>query len=187
MLEKSVNTNKNRCNNNYLIGLIGLAFFLSTVIINFIMPGPACSKTGIEYLKSNKNKEYYTENKKFIILKMSKNLKAYIDKKNQKVYYYYGNTYYLWSKGIWFDSKKLNGMFGITLQRDIPAPLRHGPILRVKRKNIPAGFAALKVPPQPVKNEFPKAATEHLYNLPLTLNGLVIYQINFNSNFNSNR
>lgn len=126
--------------------------------------------------------EYYTEGKMYIVLKMSKNLKAYINKKNQKVYYYYNKNYYFWANGIWFNSKEINGMFGITPQDEIPRPLKHGPILRVKRKKIPAGFAALKVPPRPVKKGFPNAATEHLYNLPLTLHGLVIYQKSFNFN-----
>ncbi|MHB1661556.1 MAG: hypothetical protein ACYCTD_05600 [bacterium] len=162
--------------------LDGLAYCLSAVFFILIMPGLACSETAIKPLVSGKSKVYYTDSKRFIVLKMSKKLNAYINKKNQKVYYYYNKIYYFWAKGIWFDSKKIKGMFSITPQSEIPQPLKHGPILRVKRKNIPAGFAALKVPPQPVKHELPNAATEHLYNLPLTLHGLVIYQKNFNFN-----
>ena len=107
---------------------------------------------------------------------------AYINKKNQKVYYYYNKFYYFWNNGIWFCSKEITGMFKITPLKDIPEPLRHGPLLRVKKKNVPAGFAALKVPPQPVKHELPNAAAQHLYDLPLTLHGLVIYQKKFNFN-----
>ncbi len=129
-----------------------------------------------------KNPEYYTDGKMYITLKMSKNLKAYINKKNQKVYYYYKKRYYFWADGIWFEAGRIKGMFSITPQNEVPRPLKHGPLLRVKRKKIPAGFAALKVPPRPVKQELPNAATEHLYNLPLTLHGLVIYQKNFNFN-----
>ena len=73
-------------------------------------------------------------------------------------------------------------MYAITPQNEIPRPFKHGPLLRVKRKKIPAGFAALKVPPRPVKKGPPNAATEHLYNLPLTLHGLVIYQKSLNFN-----
>lgn len=129
-------------------------------------------------------KKYYSENHQFIILKISRNIKAYINKKNQKVYYYYNNnkTYYFWNRGIWFYSKKLKSMFKIAPQNDIPQVLRHGPILRVKRKKIPAGFAALKKSPKSVKNELPGAINRHLYNLPLTLHGLVIYQKKFSFN-----
>ena len=172
MSKKSVSGRKNRLDSI----LTRLAFAALAVFFILIIPGFAHSETAA------KAKKYYTENKKFIMLKMSRNLKAYVNKKNQKVYYYYNRTYYFWNKGIWFDSKKINGMFKITPQSEIPQPLKHGPLLRVKRKNIPAGFAALKVPPQPFKHELPNAATEHLYNLPLTLHGLVIYQKNFNFN-----
>ncbi len=183
MSKKSVSRNKNR----FDFILIRLGFAALAVFFILIIPELAHSETAMKPSEAGKNKiiknkKYYTENKKFIMLKMSKNLKAYINKKNQKVYYYYNKTYYFWAKGIWFDSKKINGMFSITPQSKIPQPLKHGPILRVKKKNIPAGFAALKVPPQPVKRELPNAATEHLYNLPLTLHGLVIYQKNFNFN-----
>lgn len=162
--------------------LYRLAFWLTAVFFILIMPELAYPKTTLKPLVSGKSKKYYIESKRFIVLKMSKKLKAYINKKNQKVYYYYNKTYYFWAKGIWFDSKKIKGMFRITPQSEIPQPLKHGPILRVKRKKIPAGFAALKVPPQPVKHNLPNAAIEHLYNLPLTLHGLVIYQKNFNFN-----
>lgn len=174
MSKKSVPCNENRF--NFISIRLGFAV-LAVFFILIIIPGFAHSETAMK-----PSKKYYTESKKFIMLKMSKNLKAYVNKKNQKVYYYYNKTYYFWEKGIWFDSKKINGMFSITPQSEIPQPLKHGPILRVKRKNIPAGFAALKVPPQPVKHELPYAATEHLYNLPLTLHGLVIYEKNFNFN-----
>ena len=157
---------------------------LLTVLALFFVFSAALSAHSetVAKFQGKTSKKYYTEGKKFIMLKISKNLKAYINKKNQKVYYYYNKVYYFWSKGIWFNSKKINGMFSITSQREIPQPLKHGPILRVKRKNIPAGFAALKVPPQPVKKGLPNAATEHLYNLPLTLHGLVIYKKSFNFN-----
>ena len=113
---------------------------------------------------------------------MSEGLKAYINKRSQKVYYCYNDTYYYWAKGIWFYSKTLGGMFAITPQDEVPPPLRQGPLLRVRKKKIPAGFAALKTPPQAVKSGMPNAATEHLYNLPLTLNGLVIYEKGFDFN-----
>ncbi|MDA8272774.1 MAG: hypothetical protein M0Z72_03420 [Deltaproteobacteria bacterium] len=138
---------------------------------------------GTDNFSVKKNGEkYYSENKKFIILNISGNMTAYINKKNQKVYYYYNKFYYFWNNGIWFCSKEITGMFKITPLKDIPEPLRHGPLLRVKKKNVPAGFAALKVPPQPVKHELPNAAAQHLYDLPLTLHGLVIYQKKFNFN-----
>lgn len=142
----------------------------------------AYSKGTDNFSVKKNGKRYYSENNKYIILKMSGNMTAYIGKKNQKVYYYYNKFYYFWSKGIWFCSKKMNGMFKITPQKDIPEPLKNGPLLRVKRKKVPAGFAALKVPPKPVKHELPGAATRHLYNFPLTLHGLVIYQKKFNFN-----
>jgi hypothetical protein len=144
------------------------------------------SQTVKPSLTAGRKGYYYIDGKMYIILKITKELKAYINKKNQKVYYYYKKNYYYWAKGIWFDSKKINGMFSIASQNQIPRPLKHGPILRVQRKKIPAGFAALKVPPHPVKERLPNAATEHLYNLPLTLHGLVIYQKNFNFNKTGN-
>lgn len=165
-----------------------IIFGLSIAVFISLIPniGFAQSKNlakRLEYTDNiSHNKKFYTENKEFIILKISKNLKAYVNKKNRKVYYRYNGTYYFWNKGIWFDSKKINGMFGIAIQKDIPSPLRHGPLLKVKRKNIPAGFAALKIPPNPVKHSLPNAATRHLYNMPLTLHGLVIYQKRFNFN-----
>lgn len=121
-------------------------------------------------------KNYVSESKNFILLKISGNMTAYINKNNRKVYYLFGNKFYFWRKGIWFDSDNIGGLFKITSQNDIPLPLRHGPLLRVKRKKIPAGFAALKVPPSEVEHKLPKAVTVHLYDLPLTMNGLVIYQ-----------
>ncbi|MCL4542160.1 MAG: hypothetical protein M1458_00205 [Deltaproteobacteria bacterium] len=127
-------------------------------------------------------KKYYSENKKFIILNISSNIEAYINKKNRKVYYYYNKFYYFWRRGIWFYSKAIDGMFKIMPQKDIPEPLKHGPILRVKKKKVPAGFAASKVPPKSLKQRLPGAVTRHLYNLPLTLHGLVIYQKKFNFN-----
>ena len=155
----------------------------------YAMPSAKCSAFSASVLngrssafKKNKKKKYYTEGKMYIMLKISKNLKAYINKKNQKVYYFYKKKYYYWANGIWFESAKINGMYAITPQNEIPRPLKHGPLLRVKRKRIPAGFAALKVPPRPVKKGLPNAATEHLYNLPLTLHGLVIYQKSLNFN-----
>ena len=172
MSKKSVSGRKNLLDS--ILTRLALAALAGFFIL--IVPEFAHSETAA------KAKKYYTENKKFIMLKMFKNLRAYVNKKNQKVYYNYNRTYYFWNKGIWFDSKKINGMFKITPPSKIPQPLKHGPLLRVKRKNIPTGFAALKVPPRPVKNGLPNAATEHLYNLPLTLHGLVIYQKNFNFN-----
>ena len=165
-----------------------LSIFLISAAF-YVMPSAECSAFSASVLngrpsafkKSRKNK-YYTEGKMYIMLKISKNLKAYINKKNQKVYYFYKKKYYYWAKGIWFEARKINGMPVITPQSEIPMPLKHGPLLRVKRKNIPAGFAALKVPPVPVKKGLPNAATEHLYNLPLTLHGLVIYRQNLNFN-----
>ncbi len=166
--------------------------FLTTItfifIFSFILSNSAHANSNIsnQHNDSNKNgklnKEYYAENKKYLILNLSPHLKGYIYKKNQKVYYYYTKTkrYYYWNEGIWFNSKHLNSMFKITKQNKIPAPLKHGPLLRVKRKKTPAGFAALKVPPKPVKKGIPNAATEHLYDFPLTLHGLVIYQKKFN-------
>jgi len=174
MSKKPVSSKKNRLDS--ILTRLTFAAFAVFFILMIPVSVFAHSDTTV------KAKKYYTENKKFIMLKMSKNLKAYVNKKNQKVYYYYKHTYYFWNKGIWFDSKKIGGMFKITPQNEIPKPLKHGPLLRVKRKNIPAGFAALKVPPQPVKRGLPNAATQHLYNLPLTLHGLVIYQKNFNFN-----
>ncbi len=142
----------------------------------------AYSKGADNFNVKKNGKKYYSENKKFIILNISSKIRAYINKKNRKVYYHYNKLYYLWNKGIWFYSKKITGMFTITPQKDIPEPLKHGPLLRVKKKKVPTGFAALKVPPKPVKHELPRAATQHLYNLPLTLHGLVIYQKKFNFN-----
>ncbi len=142
------------------------------------------NNSGTKNIGGKLNKKYYAENKKYVILNLSSDLKGYIDKKNQKVYYYYAKTkqYYYWNEGIWFNSKHLNNIFKITRQNKIPAPLKHGPLLRVKRKKIPAGFAALKVPPKAVSKKLPNAATQHLYNFPLTLHGLVIYQKKFNLN-----
>jgi hypothetical protein len=142
------------------------------------------NNSGIKNKSGKLNKKYYAENKKYVILSLSPVLKGYIDKKNQKVYYYYTKTkqYYYWNEGIWFNSKHLNSIFKIASQNRIPAPLKHGPLLRVKRKKIPAGFAALKVPPKAVTKKLPKAATQHLYNFPLTLHGLIIYQKKFNLN-----
>ena len=144
----------------------------------------ALSNSSIKNKSGKLNKKYYAENKKYVILNLSPDLKGYIDKKNQKVYYYYVKTkqYYYWNEGIWFNSKHLNNIFKITRQNKIPAPLKHGPLLRVKRKKIPAGFAALKVPPKAVSKKLPNAATQHLYNFPLTLHGLIIYQKRFNLN-----
>ena len=156
----------------------------------YIMPSTGCSAFSASVLKGgrlfavkkSKKNRYYTEGKMYIKLKISKNLKAYINKKNQKIYYFYKKKYYYWANGIWFEAAKINGMYAITPQNEIPRPFKHGPLLRVKRKKIPAGFAALKVPPRPVKKGPPNAATEHLYNLPLTLHGLVIYQKSLNFN-----
>ncbi len=125
---------------------------------------------------------YYSESNKYIILKMPNSIEAYINKKNNKVYYRYDRLYYLWNKGIWFNSEKITGMFKITPQKDIPEQLRGGPLLRVKRKKNPVGLAILKVPSKPVKHRLPRSVAEHLYNLPLTLHGLVIYQKKFNFN-----
>ena len=124
--------------------------------------------------------KYYTESKKYIMLKMSSDLEAYVNKKNQKVYYLYAKRYYTWNEGIWFNSRKINGIYKITPQDDIPAPLKHGPLLRVKRKKAPAGFAAVKLPPSAVSSKLPYAVTRHLYDFPLTLHGLIIYQRKFN-------
>ncbi|MHB1679941.1 MAG: hypothetical protein ACYCTB_05460 [bacterium] len=168
--------------------------FLTMIIFIFIFPfilsnsAYAVSNLSNQYNNGNKNKngklnkKYFIENKKYVILNIAPHLKGYINKKNQKVYYYYTKTkrYYYWNEGIWFNSKHLKSMFQITRQHKIPAPLKHGPLLRVKRKKTPAGFAALKVPPKHVKKGIPNAATEHLYNFPLTLHGLVIYQKKFN-------
>ena len=154
----------------------------------YIMPFAECSAfsasvlNGSSYAVKKSKKNKYYEGKMYIKLKISKNLKAYINKKNQKIYYFYKKKYYYWTNGIWFEAAKINGIYAITPQNEVPRPLKHGPLLRVKRKKIPAGFAALKVPPRPIKRGLPNAATEHLYNLPLTLHGLVIYQkkLNFN-------
>ncbi|MGC8554507.1 MAG: hypothetical protein ACP5NA_03350 [Candidatus Acidulodesulfobacterium sp.] len=172
----------------FLFFAAAVSVFLISVSF-YVIPPAECSAFSASVLnghpsavKKSKKKKYYTEGKMYIILKISKNLKAYINKKNQKVYYFYKKKYYYWANGIWFEAAKINGMYSITPQNGIPHPLKHGPLLRVKRKKIPAGFAALKVPPRPVKKGLPNAATEHLYNLPLTLHGLVIYQKSLNFN-----
>ncbi|MHB1665628.1 MAG: hypothetical protein ACYCT7_10305 [bacterium] len=159
--------------------------FLTTITFIFIFPFILSNSAHAVSNISNQHNDRNIKsklNKKYIILNISPYLKSYINKKNQKVYYYFTKTkqYYYWNEGIWFNSKHLNTMFKITRQNKIPAPLKHGPLLRVKRRKTPAGFAALKVPPQPVKKGTPNAATKHLYNFPLTLHGLVIYQKKFN-------
>jgi hypothetical protein len=160
--------------------LITLFFLFSFLFLNILIA------QNVSANKNNKEnaKKYYHENKNYIILNLSGTLKAFINKKNQKVYYYYHGRYYTRNKGIWFDSKKINTMFKITKQKNIPKPLRKGPLLMVRRKKISAesGFAAVKVPPAPVKKRLPKAAAGHLYDLPLTMHGLIIYQRKFNFN-----
>ncbi len=176
--------------------IFSIFIFLTTITFIFISVFPfivsnsvyAASNISNQYNNGDKNtntklnKKYIIENKKYIVLNLSPHLKGYINKKNQKVYYYYTKTnrYYYWNEGIWFNSKHLNSMFKIVNQNKIPVPLKHGPLLRVKRKKTPAGFAALKVPPKPVKKGIPNAATKHLYNFPLAMHGLVIYQKKFN-------
>ncbi len=170
-----------------MLTVIAFIFIFSFALSNFVYAlsgAPIKNNGGTKNKTGKSNKKYYAENKKYVILNLSPELKGYIDKKNQKVYYYYTKTkqYYYWNEGIWFNSKHLKNIFKITRQNKIPAPLKHGPLLRVKRKKIPAGFAALKVPPKAISKKLPKAATQHLYNFPLTLHGLVIYQKRFNLN-----
>ncbi len=163
----------------FLFQIFSAAFIASNAYAAGLPSGAA--NTNNNSNKNNANKNYYSENKKYIILKLTGTLLAYINKNDQKVYYYYKGKYYLWNKGIWFDSKKISSIFKITKQSRIPAPLKNGPILKVKRKKTPAsGFAVTKVPPPSVKNRLPKAATAHLYNFPLTMHGLVIYEKRFN-------
>lgn len=168
---------------------VGFLILIAAVLLSIVaVPGASSASDGKPLSSDSaikagrEGKYYYKENKKFIILKMSDSLKAYINKKDEKVYYYYNHAYYYWEKGIWFDSGSLDGMFSITPQGEVPSPLSEGPLLRVRKKKIPAGFAALKVPPKPVKKGMPEAATVHLYNLPLTLHGLVIYENGFDLN-----
>lgn len=135
------------------------------------------------YAAVKKNRRvYYSENNKYITIKMPDNIDAYINKKNKKVYYRHNRLYYFWNRGIWFYSKKITGMFKITPQKDIPKQLTGGPLLKVKRKKIPAGLAILKVPSKSARHRLPRSVAGHLYNLPLTLHGLVIYQKKFDFN-----
>lgn len=158
--------------------LMTLLFLIIFLFLNMLIA------QNVSANKNNKEnaKKHYSENKNYIILNLSRTLTAFINKKNQKVYYYYNGKYYTWNEGIWFDSKKINRLFKITEQEKIPKSLKKGPLLRVKKKKIPEGFSALKVPPSPVKKGLPKSAANHLYNLPLTMHGLIIYQKKFNFN-----
>ena len=69
-----------------LLTVLALFFVLSAAL-------SAHSET-VAKLPGKSSKKYYTEGKKFIMLKISKNLEAYVNKKNQKVYYYYHKAYY---------------------------------------------------------------------------------------------
>lgn len=171
-------TDENVGNNAYKYAF----FFLLASLVIFLWAKNAYSANNNKDLGSFKSKNYYTESKKFIILKVSNDLNAYINKKNQKVHYLYKGKFYIWNRGIWFYSKTLSGRPKVVQQDKIPAPLKNGPLLRVKKKKIPVGFAASKIPQRKERAKLPSAVTEHLYNLPLTLHGLVIYEypLNFN-------
>ena len=92
----------------FLFFASALSMFLISAAF-YVIPPAECSAFSASVLngrpssvKKSKKKKYYTEGKMYIMLKISKNLKAYINKKNQKVYYFYKKKYYYWANGIPF-------------------------------------------------------------------------------------
>ena len=76
----------------FLFFASALSMFLISAAF-YVIPPAECSAFSASVLngrpsafKKSKKKKYYTEGKMYIMLKISKNLKAYINKKNQKVY-----------------------------------------------------------------------------------------------------